>query len=310
MKKKIAFFIYCALVITGIALFLVFAPEIQSFKSSNNDSNSDNYYATKIKLNCNDEIVLSVGSKVELLNGYISVTPSNTKSKIRNEISSKNSTVSGISFEDDTITAKSVGVYTIKFLIAKSSSADLSDSLTINVVDHDQDTNVKMLKNNFTSNTTVDICNIFEFDDMFTSYSILDNENLNYNTGSIEFLSTGKPTIELNLSTNYLNYSYKFDVLITPQYTSSIQIFEENSGIINISAEVGEKFEIGYQIIHNSNENETQEIYIEILSGNVKIESITSPIISCRCTDISPVTLLISSTNPQVQPKQLTIQFV
>lgn len=304
MKKKVLFFVYCAVMITGIVLFLIFAPNLL-----NDDSKiEDNKYANRIQLNCEDDIVLTVGSSVELLDGYLTITPSDCSSQMRTEISSKNSTISGITFKNNIITANSLGTYTIKFLIAKSEYSDASDILTITVVDDDDDTNVEILNNNFTNNTTVNILNIFSFDEMFKNFSVDENEYLTYLSNSVKFTSTGRTEIGLNMFTSYLKFSYKFNILINPQYTACIEISDENNGVLEISAEVGDSFEISYVIVYNSNENESQDISIPS-NDSVEILTITSPIITCKCLSKTTSTLTITPSNPYVAPKQLTIVF-
>lgn len=306
MKKKIFFFVYCAFMVVGIILFLIFTPKLIQNKTSTQPSQ----YASKIQLNCNDNIILSVGSSVTLLNNYITVLPTNTISNVRYEISSKNANISGISFYNNIIKANAVGVYTIKFLVKKSETVDIYDSMKISVVDEENDTNVQILNNNFTSNTTVNVSNIFSFDEMFTSYSINDNNYLNYNKNLVEFTSIGQSTINLDLKTNYLLYKYNFNITINSQATSNIQIENENNGILEVNTNIGDTFEIVFRIIYNSSESENQQVLVTTENENsIEILSTNSPVITCKCLSKNSTTLTITPINTSIPPKQLTIIF-
>lgn len=306
MKKKIFFFVYCAFMVVGIILFLIFTPKLMQNKTSTQPSQ----YASKIQLNCNDNIILSVGSSVTLLNNYITVLPTNTISNVRHEISSKNANISGISFYNNIIKANAVGVYTIKFLVKKSETVDIYDSMKISVVDEENDTNVQILNNNFTSNTTVNVSNIFSFDEMFTSYSINDNNYLNYNKNLVEFTSIGQSTINLNLKTNYLLYKYNFNITINSQATSNIQIENEINGILEVNTNIGDTFEIMFRIIYNSSESENQQVLVTTENENsIEILSTNSPVITCKCLSKNSTTLTITPINTNIPPKQLTIIF-
>lgn len=292
--------------VVGIILFLIFTPKLIQNKTSTQPSQ----YASKIQLNCNDNIILSVGSSVTLLNNYITVLPTNTISNVRYEISSKNANISGISFYNNIIKANAVGVYTIKFLVKKSETVDIYDSMKISVVDEENDTNVQILNNNFTSNTTVNVSNIFSFDEMFTSYSINDNNYLNYNKNLVEFTSIGQSTINLDLKTNYLLYKYNFNITINSQATSNIQIENENNGILEVNTNIGDTFEIVFRIIYNSSESENQQVLVTTENENsIEILSTNSPVITCKCLSKNSTTLTITPINTSIPPKQLTIIF-
>lgn len=313
MKKKVFFFLYCVLMIGGLVLFLIFSPKFiddNTLKDNKTPTENNQSYATKIKLNCEDDIVLAVGSSVELKQGYISVEPSNKLKDVKITLTKKSGADNGVNFANDTITATNEGKYLLTFSVLKSSSTEIFDTLTISVVAKEDDNKVKLLNNNFTANTTVNLNEMFAIDAGYEIDSIQNNEHLTCANNQITFNNVGNTNLKLNLNTNYLTYKYNFDVLIKPQITSGIVITGEINGILEIEAEVGEYFEISYYLRNESGEYVVQNAEATMsIVGVVDDLQVFAPIITGKVIIKTSVKIIITPTDTSIAIKEINVIF-
>lgn len=311
-KKNVFFFLYCAIMIGALILFLILSPKLiqnKEIKDKTGETNSN--YATKLKLNCADEIVLSVGSSVELLDNYITVEPQSMYSQVEYTISNKSEQETGISFENNLITANEEGSYSIIFSVKKSEDKQIHDTLKITVVDKSSDTNVKLINNNFTNDTTITINEFLDINEEFINYSISNNQHILYNNNQVQFIDVGNSVLQLNLDNNYLRYYYSFNVLINPKIETSIEIKDLYDGIIQVTTNIEDMFDLEYYFKTDSGEHITQEVTVEIEDETVAtLVSNLAPILTFKCLKKSSTKITLASANPNIPAKEFILIFV
>ena len=122
MKKGfVLFFIYSAIIITSLCLFLVFyknteleqptkpeteqtspTPENPMKPETPDDDNEDStLYATDLTLNCPRTIYMEQNSSIELLEGYISVLPAEKLNSVTYSISIDTGIENGLTFSNN-----------------------------------------------------------------------------------------------------------------------------------------------------------------------------------------------------------------
>lgn len=327
MAKKIWFVLYCVLMIGGIVLFLVFSPKLsnntelnvnepneeqpENNKGVNNTNNEvvENF-ATKIKLNCEDELVVSVGSSVELLTGFITVEPAKYFAQMTYSLSKVSGAVNGISFANNIISAHAVGRYEIMFSVPKTNKEDINDKLYIQVVEKEDDNKVKLKSNNFTYNTTIPISEMLEISETYTNYTLENNQFLTYSNNQITFKQIGSSVLKFSINEPYLKYQYSFNYSVKPLSTSGIYIGNENDGVLEINGEIGEYFDIYYKVIFNSAEHSNQQIDVSLNNSTI-IQTgdnfVLAPLITCKILTKGSVKLTITPEDNLVSPKEITI---
>jgi len=327
MAKKIWFFLYCVLMIGGIVLFLVFSPNLSNDtelnvnepkeeQTSNNNGNINlnseklETFATKIKLNCEDKLVISVGSKVELLSGFVTVEPAKYFNQMTYSLSKVSGAVNGISFANNIISAHAIGRYEIMFSVPKTNKEDINDKLYIQVVEKENDNKVKFKSNNFTLNTIIPLSEILNIDKTYSNYTITNNPLFTYTNNYITFINLGKSTMQFSINQPYLRYNYSFNFTVNPLSSSGIYIEGENNGVLEIIGDVGTYFDICYIVIFNSAEHSNQNIIISLNNSTI-IQTgenfILSPLITCKILNKGSVNLTITPEDNLVPAKEISI---
>ena len=327
MAKKMWFVLYCVLMIGGIVLFLIFSPKLsnntelnvneqnEEQPENNKDVNNTNNevvenFATKIKLNCEDELVNSVGSSVELLSGFITVEPSKYFAQMTYSLSKVSGAVNGISFANNIISAHAVGRYEIMFSVPKTNKEDINDKLYIQVVAKENDNKVKLINNNFTYNTTIQISEMLEISETYTNYTLENNQFLTYSNNKITFNQIGSSVLKFNINEPYLKYNYSFNFIVNPLASSGIYIEGENNGVLEINGVVGSYFDIYYKVIFNSAEHSNQQIDVSLNNSTI-IQTgdnfVLAPLITCKILSKGSVKLTITPEDNLVSPKEIII---
>jgi len=327
MAKKIWFFLYCVLMIGGIVLFLVLSPKLSNNtdlnvnepkeeQTSNNNGNSNlnseklETFATKIKLNCEDELVISVGSKVELLSGFITVEPAKYFNQMTSSLSKVSGAVNGISFANNIISAHAVGRYEIMFSVPKTNKEDINDKLYIQVVEKKDDNKVKLKSNNFTFNTTIPLSEVLDISKTYSNYTLANNPLFTYSNNYVTFTSIGNSVLNFNIYQPYLRYNYSFNFTVNPLSSSGIYVEGENNGVLEIVGSIGSYFDIYYIVIFNSAEHSNQQILISLDNSTIiqTDESfVLSPIITCKILNKGSVKLTIAAEDNLVPAKEIII---
>lgn len=267
-------------------------------------------YASKLTLNCARQVTISVGNKLELLSNYISVTPSNLITNVAVKITPKNDASSnGIAFANNTITPNSVGVYNVKFSIPKSATGELTDTLVVTVVEANQDTRIIQTKDFSTLNEVIAISSLFTIDTTIDSIYIT-NDNIEFSNNSIKGIAVGNTTLNLKLIDNYFcfNYSFNHTIKSIPEYT--IEIEEENNGVVEIICNVGDTILINYAVLDKNRENIHQNLIAETdETGIATVIMVEDPIIYIQCKSKGSCKLTIKSNTLDLEDKVGTLIF-
>ena len=321
--------------IGGLVLFLIFSPQLtkdDELKNKNNNSveqpkdpetntpdngNEENNedtqekeetFATKIKLNCDDDILISVGTSVELTSGFITVEPNIYLKDVTTSITVDSGATKGINFSNNIITANDIGRYTIKFSVPKTNNTFINDSLYIRVVSKEEDNKVKLVSNNFTIDTTIPLSEMLEINSIYSNYTLESNEYYTYSNNQITFNKEGNSNILLSINTNFLIYKYCFGFLVKPKVESTIIVEGENNGILQIEKDINEYFEISYFVKYGSGENIRENVSVQLEDDNViQVIDIVYPIITFKVLEKSSVKLTLTLTKVDIPPKELTI---
>lgn len=321
--------------IGGLVLFLIFSPQLtkssdlktknpeteqpnnpDNSTSDNQDNNQTNdeekeeIFASKIKLNCEDNIILSVGSSVELLSGYINVEPAKYLADITTSLSVESGAINGISFVNNVITAKAVGRYEIMFSVPKTINETINDKIYIQVVEKEDDNKVRLLNNNFTNQTTVSLSEVIDIDGMFNNYSIVNTEYLTFSNNQITFNAVGSSNLNLSVEANYLVYKYSFWIKINSKITSTIDINGEDNGILEVTTDEFGFFDINFFVKKESGEFVKQNAYvIPENDGVIEILEVLPPYVTCRCITKTNIKLTIIPTDTSIPSKEILIVF-
>lgn len=327
MAKKIWFFLYCVLMIGGIVLFLIFSPRLSnntelnvnepkeeqtSDNNGNNNLNSEKIetFATKIKLNCEDELVISVGSSVELLPGFITVEPAKYFNQMISSLSKVSGAVNGLSFANNIISARAVGRYEIMFSVPKTNKEDINDKLYIQVVEKEDDNKVKLKSNNFTLKTTIPLSEVLDISETYSNYTITNNKLFTYSNNYVTFTNLGSSIMQFNINEPYLRYNYSFNFTVNPLSSSGIYVEGENNGVLEIIGDIGTYFDICYRVIFNSAEHSNQQIDVSLDNSTI-IQTgesfVLSPLITCKILSKGSVKLTITPEDDLVLAKEITI---
>ena len=298
--------------IGGLIVFLILSPKFLTDKplKDNNSTKENNQYATKIQLNCEDEIILPIGTSVELLNGFVSVEPKSKMSEITYKITNNQGPTNGIVFSNNIITAAEVGKYKLRFSVFKSKTTEIYDTLSITVVLPEDDDKVKLLNNNFTANQTLTLNEIVNINAEFNSCSILSNDYITYANNEVNFKETGKTDLKLHINTAYLSYKYSFEVSIKPQINTGIVVIGEDNGVVEVVTDADGYFEILYYFKNAAGENVPQDAVV-IVENNpyVGIEEVAAPFINGKCDLKLDTKIIITPTDVLIPPKEIIIIF-
>ena len=296
------------MVIVGIAITLVFVNK--SKEKLDHDSNNGNInstsqtnetYATSFAMNLPNTIKILVGTKVFLLDGYINVTPSSMLKKLTYEISPKsNGSLNGIKFENNIITANSIGGYIIKFKIPKSASVYFTK--TINIVVYEETTSSHIYQ---TSNTMV----IGESKNISELFSVLDGSNfsattdgnITYSNDIITAQNVGDSKIQFNFAENYIKYVYDFEIKIKDEPMFKIVLLNVTNNTINIDMSDNDVAFINFQVKNREEENVTQAVKVsssnkEIVVDETKTDDV---LIKIRAKSTGEATITISLDSDQ-----------
>ena len=274
---------------------------------SNDDNSSNTSYATELVLNSARQITIAVGSCVKLKSGFIMVSPSSLINYISTTTSVRGSGVNnGITFEDNTIYANSVGNYSLKFSIPASSTANLSETMLINVVN--TNSHISQNINTLTINETNSIA------DIFTTYS--SGYEINYSSSAFEISNDkitakilGEQSIRVEFSRDYFIYCYNFSFTVkdVPEYV--INITNYNTDTITKSLSVN-SFSIFYEITNRDEEHVSQDINVDVGDESiiyVGSGDVLDSRIKVHCLSAGSTTLTISYVLDPSISKTITI---
>lgn len=264
-----------------------------------NDPEDETKYAESITLLCPREITMSINSKVKLLDGFLSIVPSNiTDYSIEIEPKSVNNE-NGLEINERTITATKTGFYTIYFIVPKTKKTFLKDYLVVEVVSELLDDKITQISSVCEINEEIEIDELFTISDTNYVVAISNLDVAIITENKFKALKIGEHDIDLSLSKDYISYIYTFPILVKEEPNITLDLYIDDEILtdnLTIEKSVGERFLITYELLENNVLTTNQEIDVEIVySEAVKIISIKSPIITLECIGKGCVKLIITA---------------
>jgi len=337
-KHFTLFFVYVAVIIAGLSLFLIFhnqkeepstsgnSSQQEQGSNSNNDSNNNSsggsdkdeevdntIYATKLTLNCARTIDIRTNSSVEIVGEYLTLIPANSNLKIT--ITAESGRQEDLTFINNVITSKGAGKYRIKFHSLKSKTNELSDTLVVNVKEVVPEL-VSLKISYLTIGKFVKLDDVFVFDEVVTSATILTDEKINYENKILYANQVGKSCVTIFYNVGMFKFSYSTFLHIKdiPQYVIFIDdvdipyLMVDN--VITVSCEVGSSFFIQYSIKNRDEKFVEQLVVIEIDNEIVATYKLQPPLIKITCLSKGSVNLIITCEDDPESKLKLTINFV
>ena len=259
-KKKIMFFIYGTILIIALALFLILHNKTEREKP---------IYAETITINGPREISMVVNSNLELLTGYSTITPKEATKDLTMSVKSKSvANTGGLTISNNVITATKQGSYSVTFSLPQSNSKILSETITISVLDQNDEISVKTTNLFLNEPTTIDdlitISTKAEISLQVDDKVELKNECLNPN-------ELGETIMKVYLVKNYLKRVYSYSFFILPKDDFKIAVTK----IIKDEFD----YKIQLNITNRDKQHCTENITI-LSTENVKSITAECPIIS------------------------------
>jgi len=242
---------------------------------------------------------MSINSKVKLLDGFLSITPSNiTDYSIEIEAKSS-SNENGLEINERTITATKTGFYTIYFSVPKTKKTFLKDYLVVEVVSELMDDKITQISSVCELNKEIGIDEIFTISNTNYVVAISNSDVAIITENKFKALKTGEHDIELSLSKDYISYIYTFPILVKEKSNVTLDLYIDDEILtdnLTIEKSVGERFLITYELLENNAPTTNQEIDVEIVYGEaVNIINVKSPIITLECIGKGSVKLIITA---------------
>lgn len=315
-KWKIIFSCVAVVVLIAIAVFLVLFEKHKD--KEDNKLNDDNLsptpptqqtevYATSFSLNLPDTIEILINTKVKLISGYINITPANAIDKLTYKITRKSgSGIGGITFNNNIITANSIGSYSIKFKVPKSASTNFSKTIDIIVYEEKTSSHISQTNNSIIIGENKNINDIFSIVD--GDYKVESDNKTTISNDNISGITTGESKITFTFTKNYIQYIYDFTLTIKEQPIYEIVILNGTNNIIEIDFEDIPYAKIHYEI-RNGNEKHLIQDVIAVSENNdvVKVLNYPGPFVNLEAVGLGEATITITYLHDSSIKVQVTI---
>lgn len=270
MKKKALYWIYASFVVVVLALCLVVPKLIKNNKEDDFKKGTETEeYATSFSLNLPDTINIFIGTKINLKAGYVNVTPADMVEKLNVEVKAKeNSSLSGMLFENNQITANDVGKYSLVFKMPKSASTNFSKTISVNVLEEKENSHVYKEINSIEVTKSLEINKVFTIKENVV-FSIMTDNKVSIEEGIIKANSVGQSEIQFVFTEQFVQYIYDFELTIKelPRYQIILKNLSENKIEININED--DVFQLQYQIIDAGSEDILQDVIVEVENKSI-----------------------------------------
>lgn len=269
MKKKALYWLYACIVVVVLALCLVIPKLIKNNEEDLNKGTQTKEYATSFSLNLPDTINIFIGTKINLKAGYVNVTPANMVEKLNVEVKAKeNSSLSGMLFENNQITANDVGKYSLVFKMPKSASTNFSKTISVNVLEEKENSHVYKEINSIEVTKSLEINKVFTIKENVV-FSIMTDNKVSIEEGIIKANSVGQSEIQFVFTEQFVQYIYDFELTIKelPRYQIILKNLSENKIEININED--DVFQLQYQIIDAGSEDISQDVIVEVENKSI-----------------------------------------
>ncbi len=290
-----------------IAIILVVGLTLKKPNKDNSSTENNNtQYAKSINLNCPKEITFGLNSKIKLKDNFLSVNPSSMKSKLTIEVTNRSGELTnGLVFENFIVTANKIGYYNLKFSVPSSESRYLYVNLAVNVVDDEEDIKVKQLEKTLLEETSVNINEIFEFTYANLTHNVViaDTAILRLENDNLYAIGIGSSSVAITISTDYVEYTYTFNILVRPKPAYEIKV--ENSDIVNINIPI---YTIYYRVEDSNFNIVNQDIEAESSDENIAvINYVTNPTIQIQFKTKGIVRIILKLKSDNSITKTITI---
>lgn len=304
-RKKWKFIFTCAaiVVVVLIAIALVLLNTYKKDVKPEEDDDipteppkTDEIYATSFSLNLPETIHILVGTDVNLKTGYINVSPTSMIDKLTYEVTPKSTgVVNGIVFENNTISAKSLGRYTIIFKMPKSKSTNFSKSIDVLVYDNAINSHIYQINSILTIGEQTNLSQMFSIQAGKT-YSVSTDSNTFYENENLIGTSVGESVVRFNFLENYVQYNYKFELTIKDIPEFAIVLNNVTNKIITLDLVENDTYQIDYSILNRDEEHVYQKDILATVSDETFVEviRIAEPLIKIKAVKQGEVTLKIS----------------
>lgn len=274
----------------------------ESISGGNNTNNNTpeiepdtQIYATELVLNLPETIDILLNNKIELLDGFVTVVPTEAKSKISYSISSYYTTdLNGLKLEGNTLVGLKVDTYKLNVSVPKK-TGNITKSVIIRVYEDKQNSHITQIKNTAIVGDNLNIDTYFQFNSNL-SYTIKHNGLINFSDNKIIPLSAGISNLKFELVSGYIKYFYNFELIIkdVPEYHIVVNDLIDNTLHVGINkAEF-----INFVVKNRAEESVNQPVNITIGDETIaNYEFLEYPLIKIKAKAKGNTTLTISCVN-------------
>ena len=198
--------------ILAVAITLVLVPQNDEPNKGNDIPPNTETYATAFSVNIPSTIKMPIGSKINFLEGFVTVSPSSVINKL--EIEEFNG--DEICFENNTLVANAIGNYSLKFKMPKSKTTYFSKTISIVVCDVIENDQISLIKNSIEITSSVRIDQMFLIADNL-SYVLTTDDKISCENNILTANQIGESMIKFSVVENYLQFIYDFNVNVIEQ---------------------------------------------------------------------------------------------
>ena len=314
-RKKWRWIFSCVAIVIFVSIAVVLVLFEKHKENSNNDKDDNNIvppqtteiYATSFSLNLPDTIEILIDSKVKLLSGYVNITPAMAIDKLTHEITRKSgSGIDGITFNDNVITANSLGTYSMKFKVPKSESTNFSKTINIVVYEDKNSSHIYQTSNSINIGDNKNVNEIFTILD--NNYQVETDNKAIISNGVINGMALGETKIKFTFTKNYVKFIYDFILTIKEQPVYNILILNGTDNIIEIDLDKNPYAKIHYEI-RNGNEKHIYQDVVAVSDNEniVRVVNYPEPFINIEAVGLGETTITITFSRDTSINIQVTI---
>ena len=257
-------------------------------------------YATNLVINYTGDLYLLVGQSVKLLDGFISVEPSEMRESVTYSIRSRyNSDPSNVEFDGANLTANKVGQYNLVFKVPNTDTMNIEAKIVLKVVD-EIDTTITQKKSSLEIGT-VALTEYFDINSLGNVRYVC-SEHLEIINNNIIAYTAGRANIDIFITNHNVETKYSFEIIVKdkPNYyiviTSSVEdeIVDPGLEIIELSSTVG-MYAFGFGVYDINNQKVAQDVSLTIDDESIASEfMITDGLILLNCKKVGQVEVRIT----------------
>jgi len=312
-RKSWIYSVFVVLLILAIVLCLIFWPknnsdinEVQDEigEEENGEDNGEDEdetktpletYATSLTVNLPDTINMLVGTRVNLLSGYLEVQPSEMLNNVKTEITPRyQSSAFGLQLNNKTLLANEVGSYNLKFSVEKSATLNFTHTTMINIYQDVSNSHIIQINNSLTKGIDYELSDVFYMKENLNLDLVTDNK-ITYKNNRLKPILLGDSSISVKIIEDFIEYNYQFHFKIKDQPQYSIELKNVNNNDIEFDLSNTSVFFINYEIKNRNEEYVKQDVITNIENENIlKIESCEPPLIKLNAKSVGETTLKIT----------------